>query len=232
MQIYEPDIKAGESVFPPDVDDGNGKNKTGGNDGTKENNKGDDTALKRNKFRVNDVKVNIVSERVQYYDKDGKLITESLKDYSKKNILEEFADLDTFLNRWNSGEKREAIIEELEEHGILLDALREEIGNPDIDDFDLICHIAYDKKPLTKAERANNVKKRGYLYKYSDVAQKVLEGLLEKYKDEGIKDLEKTEILELHPFNKLGSPPKIVKAFGNKKKYLEAVKELEKEIYA
>ena len=232
VQIYEPDIKAGESVVPPDVDDGNGKNKTGGNDGTKENNKGDDTALKRNKFRVNDVKVNIVSERVQYYDKDGKLITESLKDYSKKNILEEFADLDTFLNRWNSGEKREAIIEELEEHGILLDALREEIGNPDIDDFDLICHIAYDKKPLTKAERANNVKKRGYLYKYSDVAQKVLEGLLEKYKDEGIKDLEKTEILELHPFNKLGSPPKIVKAFGNKKKYLEAVKELEKEIYA
>ena len=109
---------------------------------------------------------------------------------------------------------------------------REDIGNPDIDDFDLICHIAYDKKPLTKAERANNVKKRGYLYKYSDVAQKVLEGLLEKYKDEGIKDLEKTEILELHPFNKLGSPPKIVKAFGNKKKYLEAVKELEKEIYA
>ncbi|MDU2591777.1 MAG: DEAD/DEAH box helicase family protein [Paeniclostridium sordellii] len=226
VQIYEPDDENGDDIVPPE---------DGGDDlypNDEDSNDDEIDGNKNHKFRVKDVTVNIISERVQYYDKDGKLITESLKDYSKKNILEEFADLDTFLNRWNSGEKREAIIEELKEHGILLDALREDIGNPDIDDFDLICHIAFDKAPLTKAERANNVKKRGYLYKYSDVAQKVLEGLLEKYQSEGIKDLEDTKILELEPFNELGSPLKIVKSFGNKKKYLEAVKELEKEIYA
>jgi len=226
VQIYEPDEENGDDIVPPEED---------GDDLYPNGNSGEEDDFdedKKHKFRVKDVTVNIISERVQYYDKDGKLITESLKDYSKKNILEEFSDLDTFLKRWNSGEQRDAIIEELKEHGILLDALREDIGNPDIDDFDLICHIAFDKAPLTKAERANNVKKRGYLYKYSDVAQKVLEGLLDKYKDEGLKDLEKTEILELHPFNELGNPLKIVKAFGNKKKYLDAVKELEKEIYA
>lgn len=226
VQIYEPDEDNGDDIVPPE-DGGDNLYPTDG-----EENEDEFEGNKNHKFRVKDVTVNIISERVQYYDKDGKLITESLKDYSKKNILEEFADLDTFLNRWNSGEKREAIIEELKEHGILLDALREDIGNPDIDDFDLICHIAFDKAPLTKAERANNVKKRGYLYKYSDVAQKVLEGLLEKYQSEDIKDLEDTKILELEPFNELGSPLKIVKSFGNKKKYLEAVKELEKEIYA
>lgn len=226
VQIYEPDEENGDDIVPPEEggDDLYTTDEDGNEDEFEDN--------KNHKFRVKDVTVNIISERVQYYDKDGKLITESLKDYSKKNILEEFADLDTFLNRWNSGEKREAIIEELKEHGILLDAIREDIGNSDIDDFDLICHIAFDKAPLTKAERANNVKKRGYLYKYSDVAQKVLEGLLEKYQSEGIKDLEDTKILELEPFNELGSPLKIVKSFGNKKKYLEAVKELEKEIYA
>lgn len=226
VQIYEPDEDNGDDIVPPE-EDGDDIYSTDG-----DSNEDEFEDNKNHKFRVKDITVNIISERVQYYDKDGKLITESLKDYSKKNILEEFCDLDTFLNRWNSGEKREAIIEELKEQGVLLDALREEIGNPDIDDFDLICHVAFDKEPLTKAERANNVKKRGYLYKYSDVAQKVLEGLLEKYQSEGIKDLEDTKILELDPFNELGSPLKIVKSFGNKKKYLEAVKELEKEIYA
>ncbi|WP_294360714.1 type I restriction-modification enzyme R subunit C-terminal domain-containing protein, partial [uncultured Clostridium sp.] len=153
------------------------------------------------------------------------------KDDSKKNILHEFATLDHFLNRWNSEEKKAAIIEELKEQGVLLDALREDIGNPDIDDFDLICHIAFDKKPLTKAERANNVKKRGYLYKYSDMAKNVLEKLLDRYMNEGIVNLENTKVLELDDFKEFGSPLKIVKLFGNKKKYLEAVMELEKEIY-
>lgn len=238
VQIYEPNEQNGDDIVPPDVEeDDNGKDEEEINPGNKGTDidveiDGSDNKTKRHKYVIRDVVVTVISERVQYYDKDGKLITESLKDYTKKNILEEFADLDTFLKRWNSGEKREAIIEELKEQGILLDALREDIGNPDIDDFDLICHIAYDKPPLKKAERVNNVKKRGYLYKYSDMAQKVLEGLLEKYKDEGLKDLEKTEILELNPFNKIGSPLKLVKAFGNKKRYLEAVKELEQEIYA
>lgn len=232
VQIYEPDD--GEDIVsdvPSDDEtetrgnDGNGDYGFGGTDngGVKE---------AREKYRVNDVEVTVISERVQYYDKDGKLITESITDYSKKNILNEFATLDNFLNRWNSEEKKEAIIDELKEQGVLLEALREDIGSPDIDDFDLICHIAFDKKPLTRAERANNVKKRDYLYKYSDMAQSVLERLLERYMNEGITDLENPQVLELDDFKEFGSPLKIVKLFGNKKKYIEAVKELEKEIYA
>ena len=236
--IYEPPVD-GDPV-PPDIgygtDEGEDNPTSGGNSsfggnnpfGGEGNNEGDD---KPKFYRVNDVPVKVISERVQYYDKDGKLITESLKDYSKKNMRDEFATLDEFLTRWNSEERKEAIVEELKEHGVLLDALREEIGHKDIDDFDLICHIAFDKKPLTKAERANNVKKRGYLYKYSDMAQKVLEALLEKYKDEGINELEDTKILKLKDFEKFGSPMKIVKLFGGKEGYLKAVKELEEEIY-
>lgn len=232
--IYEP--KEGDSIIPPETqenpeDEGNEEgtqNSFGGeNSGITEKNK------TKTKYRLSDVEVNVISERVQYYDKDGKLVTESLKDYSKKNILSEFSDLDTFIRKWNSEDKKQAIIDELIEHGVLLDALREEIGNLDIDDFDLICHIAFDKKPLTRHERANNVKKRGYLYKYSDMAQKVLESLLDKYSsDKNIDDLTDTKVLELKPFDSFGNPLKIVKAFGGKKKYIEAVKELEKEIYA
>ena len=232
VQIYEPDD--GEDIVPDVPSDD--ETETRGNDGNGDYGFGgtDDGEIKepKAKYRVNDVEVTVISERVQYYDKDGKLITESITDYSKKNILNEFATLDNFLNRWNSEEKKEAIIEELKEQGVLLEALREDIGNPDIDDFDLICHIAFDKKPLTKAERANNVKKRGYLYKYSDMAQSVLERLLERYMNEGITDLENPQVLELDDFKEFGSPLKIVKLFGNKKKYIEAVKELEKEIYA
>ena len=232
--IYEP--KDGEDIVPPETQENSQDNET---EGATENSFGGENSgiggknKTKSKYRLSDVEVNVISERVQYYDKDGKLVTESLKDYSKKNILAEFSDLDTFLRKWNSEEKKQAIIDELIEHGVLLDALREEIGNPDIDDFDLICHIAYDKKPLTRHERANNVKKRGYLYKYSDMAQKVLEGLLDKYSsDKNIADLTDTKVLELKPFDKFGNPIKIVKAFGGKEKYIEAVKELEKEIYA
>lgn len=231
VQIYESNEDNGDDIIPPEDErdtngeNGNGDYGFGGADGG-------EVKEPREKYRVNDVEVTVISERVQYYDKDGKLITESITDYSKKNILNEFATLDNFLNRWNSEEKKEAIIDELKEQGVLLEALREDIGNPDIDDFDLICHIAFDKKPLTKAERANNVKKRGYLYKYSDMAQSVLERLLERYMNEGITDLENPQVLELDDFKEFGSPLKIVKLFGNKKKYIEAVKELEKEIYA
>ncbi|WP_283696391.1 EcoAI/FtnUII family type I restriction enzme subunit R [Clostridium perfringens] len=231
--IYEPN--EGEDIVPPETQENSEDDNTEGaaensfgseNSGITEKNK------IKSKYRLSDVEVNVISERVQYYDKDGKLVTESLKDYSKKNILSEFSDLDTFIRKWNSEDKKQAIIDELIEHGVLLDALREEIGNPDIDDFDLICHIAYDKKPLTRHERANNVKKRGYLYKYSDMAQKVLESLLDKYSSDKSIDLTDTKVLELKPFDKFGNPLKIVKVFGGKKKYIEAIKELEKEIYA
>ena len=186
----------------------------------------------RVKYRVNDVEVTILNERVQYYDKDGKLITESVTDYSKKNIRGEYATLDEFLRTWNTSERKQAVIEELKERGVLLDALRETAGNRDIDDFDLICHIAFDKKPLTKAERAANVRKRDYLSKFEGVAREVLSALLDKYAVNGISDLEKVDVLTIDPFRKIATPQKIINAFGGKQKYITAVRELQNQIYA
>lgn len=186
----------------------------------------------RHKFRVRGVEITILHERVQYYDKDGKLITESVTDYSRKNILGEFATLDAFLRAWNNEKRKQAIIDELQEHGVLLEALREISGQKDIDDFDLICHIAYDRKPLTKAERAGNVRKRGYLYKYAGLAQEVLNALLDKYMNEGIVDIDNIEILSNDPFRRLGSPKKIIRMFGGKDGYVKAIKDLLNEIYA
>jgi len=205
-----------------------GNTGNGGNDGDDDG--GDDTEPRR-KVYVNDVEVTLIHERVQYYDKDGKLVTESLKDYSKRNIKEEFADLNEFLRRWNSEERKEAIIEELKEHGVILDALREETGLNEVDDFDLICHIAYDMKPLTRKERANNVKKRNYFGKYSEVAQKVLDKLLVKYMNEGVYNLDDAKVLRLEPFQEIGKPKDLIQAFGGKNGWHKAVKELEKELF-
>ncbi|MDR2571790.1 MAG: DEAD/DEAH box helicase family protein [Oscillospiraceae bacterium] len=184
----------------------------------------------RVKYRVNDVDVSIVSERVQYYDRDGKLITESIIDYSKKNILGEYATLDEFLEAWNSDIRKQAIIDELQERGVLMEELRKASGNRDIDDFDLICHIAYDKKPLTKAERAANVRKRDYLSKYEGLARDVLIALLEKYSNDGIAELSGTKILELDPFRTMGKI-KIAQAFGGRNGFINTIKELQDEIY-
>lgn len=181
--------------------------------------------------RVNGVKVTIIHERVQYYDKDGKLITESITDYSKKNILGEFATLDDFLKAWNTTSRKQAIIDELKERGVLLEALRDAAGNRDIDDFDLICHIAFDKKPLTKSERVHNVRKRDYLSKYEGLAREVLSALLDKYADSGIGELEDTKVFSIDPFRVMGSEVKIAKAFGGKQELLRAVRELEEQIY-
>jgi len=184
----------------------------------------------KSKHYVNGIDVNIINERVQYLDTNGKVITESLKDYTKKSMLKQFRSLDEFLNRWNSADKKEAIIRELENQGIFFDALQEEVGK-DFDPFDLICHIAYDAKPLTRKERASRVKKRNYFEKYGEKAQLVLQKLLEKYADDGLLTIESTEVLKLDPLNKLGTPLELIKAFGSKQKYLEAVKELEKKLY-
>jgi len=182
------------------------------------------------KYRVRGVSVVVLNERVQYYDAEGNLITESLKDYSKRNILEKYASLSEFIQIWTNAEKKQAIVRELEERGVLLEALKEE-SDKEIDDFDLILHIAYDQKPLTKRERVENVKKKGYLYKYSEVCQQVLSALLDKYMDEGISELEDTRVLENAPFDRMGSPVNIARLFGGKNKYLQAVKELEEELY-
>ena len=185
----------------------------------------------RIKYRVNDVEVTILNERVQYYDKDGKLITESVTDYSKKNILGKYATLDDFLMEWNTTGRKQAIIDELKERGVLLDALREAAGSRDIDDFDLICHIAFDKKPLSRAERAANVRKRDYLSKYEGVAREVLTALLDKYTSNGIADLEQIDVLRIDPFRNIADLRKILSAFGGKQEYLSAVKQLQNQIY-
>lgn len=182
------------------------------------------------KYYIKEVAVSIVNERVQYYGANGKLITESLKDYTRKNMRDEFASLDAFIAAWNSADKKVELLQDLAEHGILLVALREEIGQ-DMDDFDLICHIAFDQPPLTRKERADNVRKRNYFTKYGEKAQKVLQKLLEKYEDEGITSIEKGSILSVKPLDEFGSPVEIVKAFGKRADFDKAVKELEKEIY-
>ena len=179
---------------------------------------------------MNDVPVSVINERVQYLDASGKLITESLVDYTKKNIRSEYASLNEFLQCWNNAEKKTAIIEELEQKGIFFDELKEEVSK-DLDPFDLICHVVFDMPPLTRRERANNVKKRGYFGKYSETARQVLETLLEKYADEGLANLESLEVLKVPDVAKFGTPVEILKHFGDKKKFMEAIAELENELY-
>jgi len=191
---------------------------------------GDIVEEPRVKIRVDGVQVKIVNERVQYLGADGKIITESLKDYTKKNITEHFQTIDDFLNRWNQSDKKKAIIDELEEQGVFFEALKEEVGK-DFDPFDLICHVAFESKPLTRKERADNVKKRNYFTKYGEKAQAVINSLLDKYTDDGLLTIESTEVLKLDPLNKLGTPIELVKAFGGKPQYTAALKELENELY-
>ncbi|OEJ13449.1 restriction endonuclease subunit R [Brachyspira hampsonii] len=187
---------------------------------------------KKVKIVVNGVEVEVLSERVQYFNSEGKLITESLTDYTKKNILGEYATLDSFINDWNSDKRKSVILEELSKRGVFLEALREyEHIDENIDDFDLICHLAYDKKPLTKSERINNVKKRGYLNRYEGAAREVIDALLEKYMDNSINDITDKSILLNSPFSKFGSASKIFNLFGGKENYNNAVKSLQKEIY-
>src|SRR3569832_759148 len=183
------------------------------------------------KVRVSGVPAKIISERIEYLGPDGKLITESYRDFSRNQIRSEFASLDEFLTRWNSAKKKQAIIDELEEHGIVLDNLAAEIGK-DYGDFDLICHIAYGQPPLTRKERANKVKKRNYFTKYGEQARAVLTALLDKYADEGISTLESAKVLRLDPFKAMGTPVEIINTiFGGKDKFDAAVQELEQELF-
>ncbi|MBF0148390.1 MAG: DEAD/DEAH box helicase family protein, partial [Magnetococcales bacterium] len=185
----------------------------------------------RRKYIVGDVTVTVIAERVQYYDKDGRLITESLKDYTRKTVRREFASLDEFLKRWHSAEQKRVLMQELEERGILFEALAEEVGRK-FGPFDLICHIAFDQPPLTRRERSENVKKRNAFTQYGEQARAVLNALLDKFADEGIQNIEDMNVLKLQPISQLGTPVEIIRAFGGKDGYREALKALEKEIYA
>ena len=184
----------------------------------------------RRKVTVNGVEVTVIKERVQYMGDDGKIITESLRDYTRKSIRTTYASLDSFLTSWKQADKKRAIVDELERHGVLFAALNEEIGSA-YDPFDLICHVAYEQKPLTRKERAEQVKKRDYFTRYGDLARKVISALLDKYADEGMLDLENAAIITLDPLNKLGSPVEIIRAFGGKAAYDAAIHKLTDELY-
>ena len=183
------------------------------------------------KVRVSGVDVKILSEKVEYLGEDGKMVTESYKDYSRNCIRKEFASLNDFLNKWHSSKKKAAIIEELAEYGIELPKLAQEVGK-DYGDFDLICHIAFDQPPLTRKERANNVRKRNYFTKYGDQARAVLEALLDKYANEGVTSIENNKVLQLNPFDNIGTPVEIINGvFGGKANYEQAVQELEQALF-
>lgn len=177
--------------------------------------------------------VRIINKTVSVYDTNGKLLRqESIVDYTKSNILGTYASLDNFLRQWTAEEKKESIRELLRERGIDLELMKAEQGMGDVDDFDFICHVAFDKKPLTRRERADNVKKRDFLSRYSGAAREVLEALLDRYMNTGIYEIEKTDILKLDPFAKMGKPARIAGYFGGRDGYMQAVKALENAIYA
>jgi len=217
--IYEPGPY--DDPVPPDPDsdpDGDVANE-------------DPEEYKTRKIRVSGVDVRILAKTVEYRGDDGEMVTESYCDYSRKHIRKEFASLNDFINKWKASKKKEAIVKELEEYGIELPKLAEEVGK-DYGDFDLICHIAYDQPPLTRKERADDVKKRNYFTKYGDKARAVLEALLDKYADEGVLTIESPRVLKLTPFDKMGTPVEIINdVFGGKANYESALQELETELY-
>ena len=225
VQIYEPGPE--EPPIPPDE-------QPDGKDGV-----GEDGVIidwfppdppGRQRYYVDNVEVTVITERVQYLDEHGKLITESLKDYSRKTIRKAFASLDGFLNVWDKADRKQVILEELASKGVFLDELAEQVGR-DYDAFDLVCHIAFDQPPLTRRERAERVKKRDIFGKYGDSARAVLNALLQKYADSGITSVESLEILKVDPLTNFGTPVEIVTMFGGKPAYLAAIREIETALY-
>ena len=183
----------------------------------------------------NNVTVSVARERVQYLNADGKLITESLRDYTRINLLKKYDSLDQFLQTWQQADRKAALLQELEGQGVLLEALADEVahmGMVDLDPFDLLLHVAYDHPPLSRRERARRVQKRNVFTQYGPVARKVLDALLDKYADEGIATIESNEVFKLQPFTDLGSPVELVRSFGGRPQYLAALQTLERELYA
>ncbi len=224
VQIYEPGPD--DPPVPPDPPEGPGE----GGDTPGEPPPEPPGSEKRYKYVVGDVPVYVIAERVQYYGKDGKLITESLRDYTKSIVQGEYASLDDFLRKWQSADKKQAIISELEEQGLLIEALTEDVGKG-YESFDLICHVVYDQPPLTRRERAESVKKRDYFTRYGEQAKVVLEALLDKYADEGVANLEDINVLKIQPFDSFGTPIEIISTFGGREEYERAVRDLEDELY-
>jgi type I restriction enzyme, R subunit len=229
VQIYEP--KAGDPPVPPEAHDETRPDESPYAPVAETFDLEDNRSVRAPpRYIVDNVPVTIVSERVQYLDADGKLITESLKDYTRTRVRKEYASLSAFLNAWNNAERKQAIVDELASHGVFLDELGEQVGRG-FDAFDLICHVAFDQPPLTRRERAERVRKRHVFGKYGDKARAVLEALLDKYADAGLKSVESLEILKVDPLADFGTPIEIVAMFGGKPNYLAAVQELETQLY-
>lgn len=226
VQIYEP--REGDPIIPPDdlVQDAEGTH----GDKPVVFPDGETDGGKSVKYYVDDVEVKVATERVQYLDAEGKLITESLKDYSRKTVLKSFESLDAFLTIWNDADRKQAIIDELAMKGLFLEELSEQVGK-NYDGFDLVCHVAFDQPPLTRRERADNVKKRNVFAKYGEKTRAVLNALLDKYADGGLRSVESLEILKVDPLTSFGTPVEIVNLFGGKQKYLSAIEQLETELY-
>jgi type I restriction enzyme R subunit len=182
------------------------------------------------KIYVDGVGATIVAERVEYLDENGKLITESLKDFTKRALKKRFASLDDFLKRWESADRKQAIIEELETEGLSLEPLVDDVGK-DLDPFDLICHVVFDRPALTRRERADNVRKRDVFTKYGPQARAVLEALLQKYQDQGVIDLGDPRILQIPPLDTMGTPVQLIKEFGTRSDFMFAVNELQSALY-
>jgi len=182
------------------------------------------------KYYIHGDEVSVIAERVEYLDEYGKLMTETLRDYTKKTLRKRYASLTVFLKQWNSAERKQAIIEELEQEGVLLEPLADEVGK-DLDPFDLICHVAFDQPPLTRRERAENVRKRDVFTKYGKQARAVLEALLQKYQDEGVTGLDDPQILKISPFDAMGTPIELLKTFGGRPGFEQAVHELQSALY-
>lgn len=235
VQIYEP--KGDQPIDPPDApptdEDGSPLPEDPSEDETIVDQPGlplPPTAGPQKKVYVDGVGATIVAERVEYLDENGKLVTESLRDFTKRALRKRFASLDDFLRRWNATERKQAILEELEAEGLPLDPIVEELGR-DLDPFDLICHVAFDAKPLTRRERADNVKRRDAFAKYGPQARAVLDALLVKYADEGVLNLDDTNVLRIAPFSAIGTPIELIRAFGGKQGFERAVQNLQSELY-
>ncbi|WP_044422777.1 EcoAI/FtnUII family type I restriction enzme subunit R [Pseudomonas syringae group genomosp. 3] len=233
--IYNPE--GDDSPVPPDSPlEGEDGIVDGGDWLPEEESEGDTSSdKKRIKYVIDNLPVYVIAERVQYYGPDGRLVTESLHDYTRACVQKQFASLDDFLRRWSDSEQKKVIIEEMAVQGVMWEALAEEVEKKQgqtLDPFDLICHVAFDQPALTRRERAEQVKKRNYFAKYSGSARLVLEALLDKYADIGVEHIEDIKILQLDPFSQIGAPMELVKAFGGKAGYNKAIHELENELYA
>ena len=227
VQVYEP--KPGQAIEPPPPE-GSEQGGSAAPDGGITTGPGEGVPDVRRYIVGGSVNVAVARERVQYLNAEGKLVTESLRDYTRINLTRRFDSLDRFLQAWSHADRKAALLAELEGQGVLIEALADEVGR-DLDPFDLLLHVAWNMPPLTRRERASRARSSSVFTQYGPVARKVLDALLDKYADEGLVTLEADNVLSIQPFTELGSPVELVRSFGGRAQYLQAVRTLEQALY-